>query len=128
MGARHPCTGTTESWLKRRLLLLAGLALIPISAMMPTTAIGQGDGAEASPLVPAGLAATAQGIVSVPFSVAGPVSPTDERLTLLAVKRSCGAQFESADAMRRHPKSGDRRLGLVQGGCQGGARWAGMRR
>lgn len=100
MGARHPCTGTTESWLKRRLLLLAGLALIPISAMMPTTAIGQGDGAEASPLVPAGLAATAQGIVSVPFSVAGPVSPTDERLTLLAVKRSCGAQFESADTMR----------------------------
>lgn len=101
MGAQHPCGGTTEGRLQRRLLLLACVIVTLLAAMLPTTAVGQGDGA-AGPRAPASLPRLADGRVSVPFSVAGPVSPEDTRLTLLVVKRSCGTEFdddEQAPAM-----------------------------
>jgi hypothetical protein len=63
-----------------------------------TTTLGQGSGADESPLIPDGLPDTVEGTVAVPFSVAGPVSPDDTELTLLAVKRSCGSEFEDDDA------------------------------
>jgi hypothetical protein len=75
------------------------LALVVLVGLLSTTAIGQDGRAEASLLVPEGLADKAEGSVSVPFSVAGPVSPADRQLTLFVVKRSCGTEFEWEDVV-----------------------------
>lgn len=62
-------------------------------------ASGQTDAVEANPVVPDSMAELEEGTVSVPFAVAGPVASTDSQLTLLVVKRSCGTEFEDADAL-----------------------------
>ena len=90
----------TGPWVRHGWLRLAGftLTLMFMLGMLPTTALGQGQGAVASPLLPEGLPDLADDTVPVPFSVAGPVSPDDTELTLLAVKRSCGGEFDFDDA------------------------------
>lgn len=87
-------------WVRHGWLRLAGLTLtlMLMLGMLPTTALGQGEGAVASPLLPDGLPDLADDTVSVPFSVAGPLSPDDTELTLLAVRRSCGKDFDEAEA------------------------------
>lgn len=86
---------------RRRLgtpIAAAGLAALLLMAIGPTASLGQDDGVTAGPAVPVGLPALAEGSVSVPFSVAGPVSPDDAELTVLAVKRSCGTDSDEPGA------------------------------
>jgi hypothetical protein len=83
-----PSVRSPRPW---RISLLLALAVVVLAAPAAT---GQDDTVEPSPVALADLPAPEPGSRSVPFSVAGPISRDDDRLTLLVTKRSCGTQYE----------------------------------